>query len=683
LGDAGRDYPAGVAKTKTQDARLSDARKRVEELRAQIEYHSYRYHVLDAPEISDADYDELVRELGSLEEEFPELVTADSPTQRVGAPPSELFAPVRHSERLLSLDNAFDDAELQAWYDRVVKGLGSEPALVCEPKIDGVSVAVLYESGRYTRGATRGDGSVGEDVTPNIRTIAALPMRLRTEDPPAWLEVRGEVFLSLQDFERVNTDLGEAGKPLFANPRNAAAGTLRVKDPKITASRPLSIVFHGIVRTEGLRLRTYSETLAYLSSVGLKTHPASRACATLDDVKAYITETGEKRHSMEHEIDGVVIKVDDYAQRADLGATAKAPRWAVAFKFPPEEKTTKLLDIHVNVGRTGAVTPFAILEPVFVGGVTVSQATLHNADEIKRKGILIGDTVVVRRAGDVIPEVVAPIETVRNGTERPFKMPKKCPACGEPLSRPEGEVVIRCTNLDCPAQALEGIVHFASRGAMDIDHLGYKTVVALLEKGFVEDVAGIFTLTEEEVLQLPLFKEKSARNLLQAIEDAKDRGIDRLLYGLGIRHVGATVARDIADHFGSIDAIAKASVEDLEEVEGVGSVVAESVVEFFSRPETTELLRKLREAGVRMAEERKPASGPLAGKTFVITGSLEGLSREEAARRLEALGAKVTSSVSHKTDYVIVGDSPGSKADKARELDIPTLDEAGLNELLG
>jgi len=671
---------------KTEEAQFSQARVRAEELRAQVDHHNYRYHVLDQPEISDAEYDELMAELREIEERFPELVTADSPTQRVGAPPSALFAPVEHSARLLSLDNAFADAELDAWHARVVKGLGHEPTFVTEPKIDGVSVVVVYENGTYVRGATRGDGSAGEDVTPNIRTIRALPSRLRTDDPPAWLEVRGEVYLPLEEFERINTERGEQGKALFPNPRNSAAGTLRQKDPKVTASRALSIDFHGLVRIDGVELGSHWQTFDYLRKLGLRTPPEAKKAKDMKAVKAYIAGIAERRHKLSHEIDGVVIKVDSLADQRALGATSHAPRWAIAFKFPPEEKTTVLNDIRVFVGRTGAITPVASLEPVQVGGVTVTSATLHNGDEVVRKGVLIGDTVVIRRAGDVIPEIVAPIPSKRTGKERPFKMPTTCPVCSSELVRPEGEVVTRCVNVDCPAQSLGRIIHFAGRGAMDIDHLGYKTIVGLVDRGVIADVGDIFLNVDDEALaQLPLFKDKSIGNLLEAIDRAKDRPVARLLYGLGIRHVGATTARDIAQQFGSIDDVAAASVEDLEAVEGVGRVVAESVHEFFARPEAETVVEKLRTAGVRLADEKKKAaasSKALEGKTFVLTGSLEGFTREEATQRLEAMGAKVTSSVSKKTDYVVAGDNPGSKLDKARELGVEILDEKGLADLL-
>jgi DNA ligase (NAD+) len=665
-----------------QEAEFGAARIRAEELRSKIEHHNYRYYVASAPEVSDAEYDELVRELQDIERRHPELLTPDSPTQRVGGAASELFAPVKHSNRLLSLDNAFDEEELDAWHARVVKGLGREPSFVCEPKIDGVSIAVAYEKGRYVRGATRGDGDIGEDVTQNVRTIRAVPARLRTSHPPAWLEVRGEVFLRVEDFERINAELGEGRKTLFANPRNATAGTLRQKDPQVTASRPLSVYFHGLVKIEGKELRSYSETLRYLQEVGLRVHPEAKSLATTKEVKAYVASMAERRHALEHEIDGAVIKVDSYGDQNELGSTSKFPRWAIAYKFPAEEQTTKLKDIMVSVGRTGAVTPFAVLEPVRVGGVTISMATLHNADEVERKGVLIGDTVVVRRAGEVIPEVVAPIPSLRTGQERKFVMPTTCPVCKEPITRPEGEAVARCTNLECPAQALGRVVHFASRGAMDITHLGERTAYELLERDLVADVGDIYFLTADDIAKLPLFKDKSITNLLEAIYASRDRPIDRLLYGFGIRHVGASAARVLADAFGSIDTIAAAPEEELAHADGVGDVIAHAVREFFDRPSTDAVLDKLRRAGVRMTEERTKTVGPLSGKTFVITGTLESMSREEAKERIETLGGKVTSGVSKKTDYLVVGESPSSKLDKATKLGVATIDENAFKELL-
>ena len=661
---------------------LLQARNRVDELRARIAHHSYAYYVLDAPEISDAEFDALMRELDQLERAHPELLTADSPTQRVGGTPSDLFAPVRHSNRLLSLDNAFDTDELSAWETRIVKALGRSSSFVCEPKIDGVSIAVAYEHGRFVRGATRGDGEVGEDVTANVRTIRAVPTRLLTDHPPAWLEVRGEVFLTTSDFERLNLELGSARKTLFANPRNAAAGTLRQKDPAVTAARPLSIYFHGLVRFDGEGPTSYSETLKYLKSIGLRVHPEARTTPMLADVQGYIESIAARRHALEHEIDGVVVKVDAYSDQDRLGATSKFPRWAIAYKFAAEEQTTKLRDIQVSVGRTGAVTPFAVLEPVRVGGVTVSMATLHNADEVERKGVLIGDTVVVRRAGDVIPEVVAPIPSLRTGKERRFVMPDQCPACKGLISRPEGEAVARCTNVDCSAQQLGKLVHFASRGALDITHLGERTAAELLEQDLVQDPADVFYLTALDVGQLPNFKDKSIKNLLDAIEEAKRRPIDRLLFGLGIRHVGAAAARLLSDAFGSIDRIAAASVEELSSVSGVGDTIGQSVREFFDRPATREMIQKLRDAGVTLSENREQSAGSLSGKTFVLTGTLETFSRDEAKRRIEALGGKVTSSVSRQTGYLVVGDNPGSKLKKAQDLGVETLSEAELLALL-
>jgi len=664
-------------------AELADAKRRVDELRAQIDHHTYCYYVLDAPEISDADFDRLMRELDTLEKQHPELLSPDSPTQRVGGVAvTSLFAPVRHSSPLLSLDNAFDDDELVAWRDRVVKGLGREPGYVCEPKIDGVSVAVVYEKGRLTRGATRGDGQFGEDVTANVRTIRGVPPKLRTETPPDWLEVRGEAFLRLADFDRINEELGAAGKPLFANPRNSTAGLLRQKDPSVTAARPISVYFHGLVKISGRSLAGYSDTLAYLREIGLRTHPEGKTCTGLDEVRAYVKDMAARRHALEHEIDGAVIKVDRYADANELGATSKFPRWAIAYKFPPEEQTTILRDIQVSVGRTGAVTPFAMLEPVRVGGVTISMATLHNADEVARKGVLIGDTVVVRRAGEVIPEVVAPIPSLRKGSERTFVMPTDCPNCGTPIVRPEGEAVARCPNLQCPAQIWGRIVHFAGRGAMDIEHLGERTAHELLEKRLIADQADIFLLDDAQLGQLTNFKEKSIANLRAAINGAKERPIDRLLYGFGVRHVGASAARALADAFGSVDRIAAAPAEEIAAIDGVGDVIAGAVREFFDRPESRELIEKLRRAGVRLDEQRQPRGGPLLGKTFVITGTLEAFSREDAKARIEALGGKVTNSLSSKTDYLVVGESPGTKLDKATKLGVATLDEKAFVALL-
>jgi DNA ligase (NAD+) len=656
---------------------LERAEARAAELRAQISYHDHRYHVLDAPEISDAEYDALFAELKQLEAEHPRIVTPESPTQKVGArPATDQFAPVTHSARLLSLDNVFDDTSLTAWYERVKKALGRDVALVCEPKIDGLSIAVAYEGGRYVRAATRGDGTVGEDVTANVATIARLPKRLRGADVPGWLEVRGEVFMRRDAFDGLNRRLADEGKPPIANPRNGAAGSLRQKDPSETARRPLDLVLHGLVKVDRGHFRSYAEALQRLKALDLPVHDLSRRVAGLDEARAYVAEIADRRLAIDHDIDGIVIKVDDLAAQEELGATSKAPRWAIAYKLPPEQVHTTLKEIMVSIGRTGAATPFAVLEPVRVGGVTVSLATLHNEDEVARKDLRIGDTVVVQRAGDVIPEVVAPVVARRTGAERPFVMPTECPVCRAPLVRGEDEAVRRCENLQCPAQTWGRICHFAGRDAMDIDHLGESTATLLLDQKLVGDAADVFFLTPEQIGALPGFKDKSVKNLLAAIEAAKSRPIDRLLVALGIRHVGKSAAVALADHFASIDAIASASEEQLSQVPGLGAVIARSVHEFFRRPTTGEVLEKLRRAGVRLAEAREQREGPLTGLSFVVTGTLEGFSREGVEQRITELGGKVTSSVSKKTSYVLAGAAPGTKLDKAQKLGVPVLDEA-------
>lgn len=654
-----------------------EAGARAAELRQQITHHDHRYHVLDAPEISDAAYDALFAELKAIEAARPDLVTPDSPTQRIGArPATDVFAPVTHSARLLSLDNVFDDESFAAWYDRVKKALGRDVALVCEPKIDGLSIAVVYDKGRYVRAATRGDGTVGEDVTANVATIASLPRRLKSATPPAWLEVRGEVFMRRDAFDALNRRLGDEGKPLIANPRNGAAGSLRQKDPAETAKRPLDLALHGLVKVDRGRFRTYSEALEHLRELGLPIHDMSRRVTDLDEARRYVAEIADKRLAIDHDIDGIVIKVDDLGAQEELGATAKAPRWAIAYKLPPEQVHTTLKDIMVSIGRTGAATPFAVLEPVRVGGVTVSMATLHNEDEVARKDLRIGDTVVVQRAGDVIPEVVAPVVARRTGAERAFVMPSACPVCSAALVRGEDEAVRRCENLQCPAQTWGRICHFAGRDAMDIDHLGESTATLLLDQKLVEDPADVFFLTGAQIGALPGFKDKSVKNLLAAIDAARNRPIDRLLVALGIRHVGKSAAVALADHFASIETIAAATEEDLAQVPGLGAVIARSVFEFFRRPSTATILEKLRRAGVRLSESREKREGPLTGMTFVVTGTLEGFSREGIEERITELGGKVTSSVSKKTSYVLAGAAPGTKLDKAQKLGVAIIDEA-------
>jgi DNA ligase (NAD+) len=657
----------------------ADAKVRVEELREQINEHSYRYHVLDDPVVSDAEYDELMQELVGLEERFPELVTADSPTQRVGMTPADLFAPVEHRAPMLSLDNAFAEDELRAWAARVERQVGTGVTYSCELKIDGVAVALTYEDGVLVQGATRGDGRTGEDITGNVRTVRSVPQRLRTKEPPRLLEVRGEIYFPTKAFERLNEHLLEQGVRPFANPRNGAAGSLRQKDPKITASRPLSLWCHSFGYAEGIRFDSHSGFLAWCRDVGLPVAPTSEVRENVDGVLSFVQQWGEHRHAVDWEIDGVVVKVDSRQLQEELGQTSHAPRWAVAYKFPPEERTTLLRKIDVHVGRTGKVTPFAWLEPVYVGGVTVTTATLHNLDEVHRKDVRNGDTVIVRRAGDVIPEVVGPVLPRRKPGARRWKMPSTCPACRTPLVRPEGEADYRCPNKrGCPMQQEEWLFAFASRGAMDVEGLGYKTGMLLRDRDLIADPGDIYALTAEQLAELPGFKEKSISNLLSSIEASKDRPIWRLLVGLNIRHVGEHVAQVLARAFGSLDAIAAAREEDIDDVEEVGPEIAKSVFEWFHDEQNLQLVEKLRSAGVRMADAitAAPADGMLAGKTIVLTGGLETLSRDDATRIAQEAGARVASSVSKKTDFVVVGANAGSKAARAEQLGVETVDEA-------
>jgi DNA ligase (NAD+) len=657
------------------------ATKRAKELRAEIDHHSYRYHVLDDPEVADAEYDELVGELIGIESQFPDLVTPDSPTQRVGAPPSEAFAPVRHRTPMMSLDNCFSLDELLAWGRRVERAIGNVTAFVVELKMDGTAVNLIYENGALTKGATRGDGRTGEDITANLRTVGAVPLKLR-DKPPKVLEVRGEVYMRTDDFEALNRKLGEAGMKTFANPRNSAAGSLRMKDPGVTRERKLSLVCHGVGYIEGVRFRSHSEALEKIKELGLRINDKTKRVASLDEVYEFCNHWQEHRHDVPYEIDGVVVKVDAIPQQEELGYTSKAPRWAIAYKFPPEERTTVLKDIQVHVGRTGAVTPFAVLEPVFVGGVTVSTATLHNEDEIERKSIMIGDTVIVRRAGDVIPEVVGPVESKRTGAERRFKMPTQCPSCGSDVIRAEGEAVSRCTGLDCPSQRVERLFHFAGRGALDIEGLGYQTIIALVDRGHLKDVGDIYSLTPEIVAELDGFGEKSIDNLMNAIEKSKSRLLGALLTGLSIPHVGGTTAYQIAEEVGSIDKLKTMSSADLEALEGIGPIIALSIEAFFAQERNIAVIERLQRAGVDPVETPRRREGPLVGKSFVLTGSLDAYTRSEAQQAIEERGGKVTSSVSKKTDYVVVGADPGSKVDKAQQLGIETLDEAAFRKLL-
>jgi DNA ligase (NAD+) len=675
-----------------------DPRERHAELATELLEAQYRYHVLDSPLISDAEYDTKLRELEAIEEQIPELRTPDSPSQRVGGMISTEFTAVQHLRPLESLDNVFSAEGLDGWLGRVQRLGGSGPYL-CELKIDGLAVALVYRKGRLIRAATRGDGVTGEDVTPNVKTIDAVPTRLTGAGWPDVLEVRGEVFLPVAAFEELNVKLTAVGKPPFANPRNSAAGSLRQKDPRITASRALNMILHGVGLADGLADEPTSQSGWYdrLASWGLPVSDRYQVVTGVDGVRAYIEHyAAEHRHDPPYEIDGVVVKVDTLAVQQRLGSTSRAPRWAIAYKYPPEEVNTRLLSIEVNVGRTGRVTPFAVMEPVKVSGSTVANATLHNADEIRRKGVLIGDMVVLRKAGDVIPEVVGPVADLRTGTERAFEFPTHCPACGTELAREDGGVDWRCPNAQsCPAQLRERLFHLAGRGAFDIEVLGYEAASALLESGLVADEGDLFGLTAEKLATVPFFVTKAgaltanATRLLVNLDEARHRPLWRILVALSIRHVGPTAARALAAAFGSVDAIASAPDTDLIGVEDVGPTIARSIREWFEVGWHAAIVVKWRAAGVDLATEGfvRPArggaaAGPLTGLTFVLTGTLDGSTREEAAAALEARGGKVAGSVSAKTSFVVAGLSPGSKLTKAEELGVPVLDEDGLARLL-
>jgi DNA ligase (NAD+) len=668
-----------------------EARERHVELVREIDEHQYRYYVLQSPSVDDARYDALMRELEALEEQFPALRTPDSPTQRVGGTYSTEFAPVEHAERMLSLDNALNDEQLAAWAERIERDAGSAPRYLCELKIDGLAINLTYERGRLVRAATRGDGRTGEDVTFNVRTIRDVPEHLAGDDVPELLEVRGEVYFTLDGFAEVNAAQSAAGERPFANPRNAASGSLRQKDPRITATRPMRMIVHGFGARQGFSPRSQSEAYERMAAWGLPTSKRWQVVDDLAGVRTYIDDYADKRHKIEHEIDGVVVKVDQMSIQRRLGSTSKAPRWAIAFKYPPEEAMTKLLDVQVNVGRTGRVTPFAVLEPVNVGGVTVARATLHNAQEVERKGVLIGDTVVVRRAGEVIPEILGPVADVRDGSERAFVMPDRCPVCDTPLApAKEGDVDIRCPNTRaCPAQLRERLFALASRAALDIEVLGWEAAAALLDSGAIADESELFDLDEERLKAVPFFVNKdgslgsNAGHLLANLQEAKERPLWRVLVALSIRHVGPTAAQALANALGSVDAIQKATAEELVAVDGVGPTIARSVAEWFTVDWHRELVQRWREAGVRMEEEHVAAGPrPLEGITVVVTGSLERYSRDQATEAVTTLGGKVSGSVSKKTHFVVVGESPGSKADKAVSLKVPVLDEAGFDVLL-
>jgi len=687
--------------------------RRADALRAGIDHHAYRYYSLDAPEISDAAYDALVRELEAIEAACPELVTPESPTQRVGAPPSVSFAPVKHAQRMYSLENAMTLDELDAWFDRLGPDvLERGCAFVSELKIDGSALALTYEDGRLVRAATRGDGVTGEEITVNIRTVKTVPLRLRDEARPApareslieaadglaWprIEVRGEVYMPKASFRRLNSEQEEAGQAAFANPRNAAAGSVRQKDPAVTAARDLSTFMYQIADARPLGLKSQSAALAWLTTAGFRVNPDIEVCDTRERVRAFCQRAIERRHDLPYEIDGVVVKVDSFALQDELGYTAKAPRWAIAFKFPPEERTTVLREIRVQVGRTGAITPLAEFDAVLVAGSTIARATLHNADEVARKDVRVGDTIVVRKAGDVIPEVVGSVRGLRPADAVPWEMPSTCPSCGGPVWRPEDEVVARCTNVACPAQRWERLGHWAGRGALDIEGLGYEIIGRLIETGLVSDVADFYALDAETLAALYMGRVKQdgspvvlgpvmAAKLMANVEASKDRPLSRVLFGLGIRHVGSTVSGLLARVFVSIDALIVAGEDEIAQVEGVGPKIAAGVVEFFANEDNHAVIEHLRDLGVRMSDEglRGEVRAPtLAGLTFVLTGALDRYTRDEATAELKAWGAKVSSSVSKKTSYVVAGSDAGSKLAKAEEFGVTVLDEAALARVI-
>ncbi|MGI5817188.1 MAG: NAD-dependent DNA ligase LigA [Armatimonadota bacterium] len=656
------------------------ARERIEKLTGELNYHNYRYYVLDDPEISDQQFDAMLVELERLEEQFPELRQPDSPTRRVGAEPSEQFATVEHDVPMLSLDKSFDEAELIEFDGRLKRHLGLDEAedvrYVCELKIDGLAVSLRYEDGVLVQGATRGDGRRGEDITANLRTVRSIPLRLRAEPPPV-IEVRGEVYLPISEFERINAERAEAGEPLFANPRNCAAGSVRQLDPGITASRKLDIFCYGTGRVEGASFETHSEELELLRELGCRLNPNVQAVGSIEEAREYCVGWIERRGELDYEVDGVVVKADSIALQRQAGATSHGPRWATAFKFPAVEAETVVREIEVTVARTGQLTPVAVMEPVFVDGSTVSRAVLHNEDEVARKDIRVGDHVIIRKAGDVIPEVVKSLPEKRSGDEEPFEMPGECPVCGTAVERAEGESARRCPNLNCPARRLSLLTHWGGRQAMEIDGLGEAVATQLLDRELVDRPEDLYTLTAEQVAQLDRMGEKSAQNLIAAIEASTARGLERLIHALGILHVGRTAAARLSEHYASLREIADASREELEAVPDIGPKIAESIVDYFARPENADLPERLGALGIDTTR-REPTEGSgtaLAGLTFVFTGTLERLTRSEAEETAEKLGARATSSVSGNTDYVVAGPGAGSKLEKARELGVEVLSE--------
>ena len=667
-----------------------DARLIVEDLRDELAKHNYYYYIKDNPIISDHQYDMLLRNLSMIEKKYPELITEDSPTQRIGAPLEGGFSTVEHGERMLSLQDAFDYQELNDFLTRIYKDLErgeNEVEFICELKIDGSAVALVYEDGKFARGATRGDGVLGEDITSNLKTIRTIPLRLFRKTGlkiSSRLEVRGEVYLAKDEFKRINAEREEEGIATFANPRNAAAGSLRQIDPKNTASRRLNIFIYGAVASGELDIASHYEMLNYLVDAGLKINPNIRKAAGLKEIKRYLESWEEKRKDLPYETDGVVIKVNDFGYQRKLGQTSRNPRWAIAYKFPPEEEVTRILDIKVSVGRTGALTPVAVLRPVTVAGSTISNATLHNEDEIRRKDVKVGDWVVVHKAGDVIPEIVKVIKERRDGSQQEFRMPGKCPVCGSDVIKPEGEVALRCTSMACPAQQYERIVHFASKGAMDIEGLGPAIVEKFLDKKLIKDSADIYYLKYDDVFSLENFKEKSTKNLLGAIEESKKKPLSRLLFAMGIRYVGSHTAVVLTRVFTDLDSLMHARYEEIEEIKEIGPKIAESIISFFKQEQNLKVIEKLRKAGVNFSSELKKVlkKEAFAGKTFVLTGKLNDFSREEAKEIIENFGGRVTSNVSRGTDAVLLGESPGSKLDDARRYNIRLISEEEFKKMI-
>ncbi len=664
-------------------AENDSVRRELEALRTELHEHDYRYHVLNDPIISDAEYDARFRRLLELEARNPAWVTPDSPSQRVGAPPADAFRAIPHALPMLSLNNCFNEEELRQWAGRVERRVATPRVeYLCEPKLDGLSVELVYDNGVLVVASTRGDGVTGEDVTANVRTIRQVPLRLRDGPVPSLLEVRGEIYIDTEAFDTLNRVREERGEPLFANPRNAAAGSLRQLDPSITAQRPLKLFCYALGRTQGFDVRRQQDLLELLERLGLPVNPLRRRCTTIDEALDFYHELFEQRPHLPYSVDGCVVKVNDFAHRNVLGEVARAPRWAIAFKFPAEEATTRVCEIIVQVGRTGALTPVALLEPVQVGGVTISRATLHNADEVRRKDVRNGDWVVVRRAGDVIPEVVKPVPERRSGTEQSFTMPSTCPVCSEPIVRPPGEAVHRCENLSCPARIKVNLRHFASRSAADIEGLGTKLIDQLVDRGLVHRITDLYRLDRDQLIKLDRLGERSADNLLRQIEQSKSIPLARLIYALGIRHVGTTVSQVLAKHFGSLKALSNAAHEQLLEIPQVGPVIAQSLTDFFANDDNQRLLEELRQAGVDPQQE-PTRSGHLEGTAWVFTGTLDHVGRREATQWVEELGGKVVRSVSGNVDYVVVGSNPGSKLDDAQQVGISILSESQFLEIVG